>query len=186
MFYRWSVGALAVYHEFTSSLIATFYVQVREAKLVDLDRVTVLSTELADVAEQLRTAVVASSDRSLSASVAAAQLEVDEMSRRTASVGSVVDSIRSIADQTNLLALNAAIEAARAGAHGRGFAVVASEVKTLAQSTKELLSSIAVLTDGIRTSVQRLTRSVETIEETTSSVTQSASLVADIADRMTR
>jgi hypothetical protein len=178
-------AALAVYHEFTSSLIAKFYVEVRESKLVDLDRVTALSRELAAVAGQLRSAVAGSGDGSLNASVSAAQLEVDEMSKRTANVGAVVDVIRSIADQTNLLALNATIEAARAGEHGRGFAVVASEVKTLAQSTKELLSSIAVLTDEIRVGVQRMSKSVATMDATTESVTQSAGLVAEIADRMT-
>jgi methyl-accepting chemotaxis protein len=51
-------------------------------------------------------------------------------------LGTVVDSIMSIAAMTNLLALNATIEAARAGDAGRGFAVVASEVKKLAADTK--------------------------------------------------
>ncbi len=52
-------------------------------------------------------------------------------------LGTVVDSIMSIAAMTNLLALNATIEAARAGDAGRGFAVVASEVKKLATDTKQ-------------------------------------------------
>lgn len=74
-------------------------------------------------------------------------IDIQALSARSKSIGSIVKSINSIADQTNLLALNAAIEAARAGEMGRGFAVVADEVRKLAEqsmkATREIGSIVA-------------------------------------------
>lgn len=60
-------------------------------------------------------------------------------------INELASEILNIAGQTNLLSLNASIEAARAGEAGRGFAVVAEEIGNLAETSRNMASSIQAI-----------------------------------------
>lgn len=92
--------------------------------------------------------------RRLAQEVENASNTIQALEQETASIGSVLEVIKSIAEQTNLLALNAAIEAACAGDQGRGFAVVADEVRALAARTQDSTKDIQKMIDRLQASVQ--------------------------------
>lgn len=108
------------------------------------------------------------------------------------------EDISSIAGQTNLLSLNASIEAARAGEHGRGFAVVAEEIRTLSDSTKDLLMQndqkaeailpkIAQSMDSIKDlveSMNTMTQKVATIAANTEEISSQTTYVQNMTDEM--
>ncbi|MGJ7512795.1 methyl-accepting chemotaxis protein [Pseudomonas baetica] len=97
--------------------------------------------------------------------VRSSSTEILTLATHAASIGEILEVIRSIADQTNLLALNAAIEAARAGDAGRGFAVVADEVRALAlrtqQSTQEIDHMIGSIQHGSRGAVSSMEQTTQ-------------------------
>ncbi|MBG6480548.1 methyl-accepting chemotaxis protein [Pseudomonas aeruginosa] len=95
---------------------------------------------------------------------------IERLAEESATIGSVLTVIRSIAEQTTLLALNAASAAARAGDQGRGFAGVAEEVRSLAQrtagATEEIQQLIGRLQQAARQSVEAMRSQVEHAERT--------------------
>ncbi|MDF2881732.1 MAG: hypothetical protein K0R54_2289 [Clostridiaceae bacterium] len=82
------------------------------------------------------------------------------LSKKSGSIGEIIETVESIAEQTNLLALNAAIEAARAGESGRGFAVVAEEVRKLSEQTAESTKRISAVVEDIQNDINKVEESM--------------------------
>ena len=90
---------------------------------------------------------------------------IQEISRCSEQIGTIINTIEDIASQTNLLSLNAAIEAARAGEAGRGFAVVADQVKNLAEESSAASGRTTKLIETTLLAVEKgITLAEETVE----------------------
>jgi methyl-accepting chemotaxis protein len=98
---------------------------------------------------------------------------IENLNKKSESIGEIISVIDGIADQTNLLALNAAIEAARAGESGKGFAVVASEIRKLAERSGKATSEIGQIIGELQ---QDTHSAVKKVRATTISATESIDL----------
>ena len=130
---------------------------------------------------------------------------VNNLSDKSQSIESILETLKGISEQTQLLALNASIEAARAGEVGKGFSVVATEIQKLAEasevSTKdiaqiiynikeEIAKSVSMMRD-IRissneqfTAVKDVNNSFEKITETTKNITNIITNVSEFVKEM--
>lgn len=102
------------------------------------------------------------------------QTDMDELSQIISRMSAVIAGIDSISMQTNLLALNASIEAARAGAAGRGFSVVAGEIRSLAEETQKLTSTMNEFVTNIKLasqkSIQSATHTIDSLDTVTDKI----------------
>ena len=118
---------------------------------------------------------------------------INELSKKTESIGSIVDTMSSIAEQTNILALNASIEAARAGDAGAGFSVVAGEVKKLAEQSAKHAETIRDIITAIQKDInvsvkdvgnaisiaEKQTKAVETVVESFDTISRSTESITE-------
>lgn len=115
--------------------------------------------------------------------------EIEQLGKRGAEIGAIIQVIEDIASRTNLLALNAAIEAARAGEQGRGFAVVAENVRSLAErtavATKEIAALIAAVQQGTGQAVKAMESSVRDVEAGAARAAEAGSALNRIVESAT-
>lgn len=111
-------------------------------------------------------------------------LGMEDISRSSDQIASIIKVIDEIAFQTNILALNAAVEAARAGEAGMGFAVVADEVRNLAQrcgqATKDITGMIEGSISSTRNGSSRLAEVTKVIAYVTDRTVRARTLIDEL------
>lgn len=126
----------------------------------DITALVQLRKRIEEISQQAM--AIAGDSRKLPAQTNATLHKLESANRE---IGSVLQSISSIAKQTSLLAVNANIEAARAGFAGKGFAVVADEVQNLSRQTSGAASEIHSRIEAIQASSHEVSASIGKISK---------------------
>ncbi len=157
-----------------------------------------LSATITEIAQGAEEGVTLARDSSQLSNDASAQITVcsdlmqstvgamNDIKAAAEEVGTIIDTISTIAFQTNILALNAAVEAARAGTAGRGFAVVADEVRALASKSDEASRATKDRIEHAINAVQKGSAYVadvsEALDKTVGMVNGAVAKMGDVAD----
>ena len=177
--------------------------QSASAMAANVEQMSVSITHVSDRASDVRSASIRSGEVSRQGStvidellegnhgtanaVESAAARIQDLSRVSGEISSIVMVISEVADQTNLLALNAAIEAARAGEQGRGFAVVADEVRKLAertgQSTQDISRMIAEIQTVTREVVGNMASAVQKVRAGEALSQQARATIGEIGEQ---
>lgn len=104
---------------------------------------------------------------------------IENLEKKSQSIGQIIGAINDIASETNLLSLNASIEAARAGAAGRGFSVVAAEIRKLADQSMDSAKEIQDIVDEITNNTKYV---VETAKQADDIVQEQQKAVNDTTE----
>lgn len=167
---------------YTSSQLASASGQISEGATEQAST----SEEISSSVEELIATIESNAEKSnetnsITSSSATKIDDAFEIFKKTiTSINSIADKVKVIAEisqKTNMLALNASIEAVKAGNEGRGFAVVAKEVKSLAENSKNALTTIKEISDS---SIEVSHTADEKFQEIIPDILKSAKLVSSI------
>lgn len=110
---------------------------------------------------------------------------IENLSKGSETIGSILKSLEDISSQTNLLSLNASIEAARAGEHGKGFAVVAEEIQKLSVESANATENINSIIADIQKEIDSSVKMMEKIKDVSKEQNVSVDDVMDVFGKIT-